>query len=107
MSEEWGAWIYHDGKGCPCVGKMVWVQVGADQYGDPSEHYGDWDDGWVEVSNDEAIGLASRDDHGWCGGDDFTYPIIRYRIRRPLGISILNAILTNIPAPVKQYEVTE
>ena len=26
MSEEWGPWIEHDGKGCPCVGQYAhWV----------------------------------------------------------------------------------
>ena len=95
---EFGPWQDHDGKGCPCVGQVVWIQVGPDGYGDPSEQSGGWDDIWVEVSNDEAIGLAI-DDPGWHGGDGSNYPIIAYRIKRPRALLDLIQLIADLPAP--------
>lgn len=98
---EWGEWQIHDGKGCPCVGQWVWVQVGPDDFGDPSEHSGGWDDIWVEVSNDEAIGLASGDDPGWHGGDENNYPIIAYRLKKPRALLDLIQLIVDLPAPTQ------
>jgi len=84
MSDEWGPWIEHDGKGCPCVGEYVH---------NVHNHGGEW------------FGIAgSQGGRSWDWSANFS-KIIRYRIRRHRGMAILNAILTNLPAPVKQYEV--
>lgn len=95
---EWTEWFHHDGKGCPCVGRMVWIQVGPDDYGDPSEYSGGWDNGWVEVSNDEAVGIAG-DNASWSGGDHDCYPIIRYRISKPRALLDLIQLISDLPAP--------
>lgn len=85
MSSEWGPWIDHDGKGCPCVGYITEV---------------------VFFSLGNHIGMA-----GSCGGHSwlwvmvygfptcriFSDPIIRYRIRKPLGLSICESILADLP----------
>jgi hypothetical protein len=82
--EEWGPWIEHDGKGCPCVGAVVWVRLGPDAFGgDPADDGGPWHPGWTPLSNIEGIGIAAVDDIGWLGGSEDEYSIAEYRIRRP------------------------
>ena len=88
--DEWTDWIEHDGKGCPWVGKMVHVKYR-----------------WVGINpdgteSDKRIYIA-RPTKSWTGGDDRVNEIIRYRIRRPKGMAILNTILADLPAPpIKQ-----
>lgn len=84
---EWGPWIDHDGKGCPCRGD--WVQA-QDRSGDIMEaratgEYGEagsaWD--WASIP------------HIW-----WDAAIIRYRIRKPRGLTILESLLENLPEEV-------
>jgi hypothetical protein len=91
MSEEWGPWIDHDGKGCPCPGQRVqgingwgcldsWI---ADRiFSDLPEVLSSWC--WAMPSN-----LVPR----WeC--------IIRYRVRKPRALMDLIEMVENLPAPV-------
>ena len=85
--EDWGPWIEHDGKGCPCVGE--WIHV-------------------VSFKGDEAEGIAKpscnnpvawrRSRWFWRDYDDGMRidGAKKYRIRRPKGISILTAILREV-----------
>lgn len=76
---EWGPWIEHDGKGCPCRGEYVHIVyedqiefcgiAGSGEYGGKS-----WD--WSNA------GLFSR--------------VIRYRIRKPRGLTILESVLREV-----------
>lgn len=94
MTDEWGPWIEHDGRGCPVRGMMVEIirrngsgfgpyraytlSVGNPTEGDPQE------DNWVHLPK-------PRD-------------IIRYRVRRPKALQQLIQMVENLPAPSKQYE---
>ncbi len=80
QDEQWGPWIEHDGKGCPCRGAFCHItfqrpvrslnpsalrwgaQVG------PSE--------WVGVTN------PTDGDGSWDWSSNYN-PVIRYRIRKP------------------------
>lgn len=89
MSDEWGPWIEHDGKGCPCVGMFVhriYERPGLDVK-----------DGVVKS---EKIGFVRNSGSGnwhWVRG---YAPVIRYRIRKPRGLTILESILADLPEKV-------
>lgn len=101
MSEEWGPWIDHDGKGCPCVGE--WVN-GVERSG--------FEDIWIAgtcvVEGDRVVGRTTdrgTDDCRWSwdvpGNTVWPeYHIIRYRIRKPRGLTILESLLENLPEEV-------
>ncbi len=101
--DGWTNWIEHDGKGCPREGIVVWIEVGSFQEHDPTL-CGDWPSPWLAVSATEAIGRA-EDGPGWRGGGfdeygDGWFPIIRYRIRKPRGLTILEEVAAGIREPV-------
>lgn len=90
--EEWGPWISHDGKGCPVpIGTMARLE---------------WADGWQEVGEVEGSGAWTwgdlRDPKTWSRGSDGLpiLPIIRYQIKKPLGLQMLEAAMRSIPKPV-------
>lgn len=92
MSEEWGAWIEHDGKGCPCVGQYAHV---------------------VSDCGDEFIGIVgshpqfnvSRYPGGsWNWKNRHLARVLRYRIRKPRGLTILENLIADLPAPVGPKE---
>ena len=79
--EQWGPWIDHDGKGCPCVGE--YVNVIFDE-GSPKEIEGSvkglpapWN--WHLPRLPKAWGK-----------------VIRYRIRKPKGLTMLECILAEV-----------
>lgn len=89
MSEEWSEWFLHDGRGCPVpIGTMVWRVFEA-----PLED----GSGIEDISRVEAHELDS-----W-SGRPFAMQVIRYRIRKPKGLTILEGLLENLP---KEVEVT-
>jgi hypothetical protein len=86
MSEEWGPWIRHDGKGCPCAGSYV-----------ESEQR----DGLIEQHIAEGVNpelIASAWD--WSSHLYRDLDIIAYRIRKPRGLTILEELLVNLPERV-------
>lgn len=84
--DEWGPWIEHDGKGCPCKG--MWVLAKDD---------GLWDDGlWEGVA-----GLEGGHSWDWSNSHSFTR-VIRYRIRKPSALLDLIAMVENLPAPTPE-----
>ena len=84
-------WIEHDGKGCPCFGQ--WVAV--------------WHEGMSGIVL-EIEGRAGQD-----GGESWDWrkfgaiskngkritKIIRYRIRKPRGLTILENLVASLDAP--------
>lgn len=76
MSEEWGPWIEHDGKGCPCVGAFVHIV-----YADGFERKG------------RATGGGS-----WRSSSGLIL-ILRYRIRKPRALIELIEMVENLPQP--------
>ena len=90
MSEEWGPWIEHDGSGVPVPrGTVCEIECRDRKCGLI----------WVEQPK-----LESE------GGDCFLWgsvpeeyrhlEIIRYRIRKPRGLTILEGLLENLPDEV-------
>jgi len=86
VSGEWGPWVEHDGKGCPCVG--LWVKAVLE--GVPGRFF-------------EAEGEAA--DEGcwrWVNWHSVapdalrTSRLIRYRIRKPKGMAVLEGILAGL-----------
>ena len=81
---EWGPWIEHDGNGCPCVGQFVhrvYEKIGVNPYG--------------SLSN-ENFGIANGT-QSWRGGSDKVNAIVRYRVRKPRAMKLLQAIAANPP----------
>jgi hypothetical protein len=86
---EWGPWIEHDGKGCPCAGKFVESET---LDGSILQHIagtitpGETDriiDCWIWG---ECIAAGRID---WC--------LIRYRIRKPRALLQLIELVENLP----------
>ncbi len=106
--EEWGPWIGHDGKGCPVRGMMVqcvWLPLE-----DIEEYISE--DGEVSFVVPDDAG-SNIDDTSWIwrivDGQPECYnsliaPIIRYRIRRPRGLTLLRHLIEDLPAPVPVRE---
>lgn len=85
MTDEWGPWIEHDGRGCPCRG--FWVQA-------------------AFRSGAIAEGVAGGFRNGICWDWSIVDRqgagvLIRYRIRKPRGMEVLERI---VAAP-KEVEV--
>lgn len=79
MDGEWGPWIEHDGKGCPCVGMMVhrvfdteFDRLVGESVSPTKEH--------ISICTDEEI-------DSWNGNCDhiigYIPQVIHYRIRKP------------------------
>lgn len=91
MSEDWGPWIEHDGKGCPLPKGTFFHAVGAS--------------GREEVAQREH-GPGVPPPHFWCYWAHDTLPaecfpdrVIRYRIRRPRALQKLVELVETLPAP--------
>lgn len=86
MSDEWGPWIKHDGKGCPCIGQychMVYVDNHA------RFCIAEGSASWI---------WKSLKPSGWGSDPDAVcVPIVRYRIRKPRAMMIFEKILARIP----------
>lgn len=84
MSEEWGPWVEHDGRGCPCKGMFV---EAVDRWGHHDRFVA-----WTVLR-----GRPYIDEHFnawvWSGHPD---DIIRYRIRKPRAMKRLNEILREV-----------
>lgn len=92
--EEWGPWVEHDGRGCPCRGMVV----------ESEERRG-----LVEVHIAGGIGSGGALQWNWDAARRAGYPIgwqiIRYRIRKPRGLTILENLIADLPAPVQPEAV--
>lgn len=80
MSEEWGPWIEHGGTRVPdVVGKVVHC---------------------VYKDGGEVIDMAEGNPAAWIAGYSPGFiPIIRYRIRKPRGLVILEEIANGVRQP--------
>jgi hypothetical protein len=85
MSEEWGPWIEHDGGFVPHLAGY-WVE------GDEVFH--------TFVRRDEwRVETGFGASWNWANWPEFS-KIIRYRIRKPRGLTILEGLLENLPEHV-------
>lgn len=90
--EEWGPWIEHDGKGCPCEGMLVHVV----RFDAP-------DIVVIAGAQCRATGIPVTGKHSawvWPNGKPERTNVIRYRIRKPRGLTILESLLTDLPEKV-------
>ena len=102
MADEWGPWIEHDGAGVCVPGGSV-LQV---KFGGP----GLMPDDFAKLSLEAYPGFFwrwKRVKTGWFSSemrrvcDDPAYaPIIRYRIRKPRGMVVLEGLLADLPESV-------
>ncbi len=90
QKDEWGPWIEHDGKGCPVVGQYV-------------QDVCRFRDGHIWET--EGV-VSSQDAEGWdwslpseCGFFGELGRVIRYRIRKPRGLTILEDIAQGVREP--------
>lgn len=88
---EWGDWIEHDGNGCRCVGEWVHAVGHVDVWGNIIE-----EEGICEKGGEVNWSLV----HPVYGP-----AVIRYRIRKPKGLTILTDILREVEN-TKQPEYT-
>lgn len=88
MSEEWGPWIEHDGNGYPP--EVIWRVCQVTQVC--------WSRGFFTEA--EFVCLGHWPDGGsWNWGNyPETTKVVRYRIRKPKGLKILEGILADLPA---------
>ena len=88
---EWGPWIEHDGKGCPVKGSFVRVV-----YSNGSQRE------FVAWSNIRIPGKPDTDPEtsAWAWVTPRPSKIIRYRIRKPRGLVILESLLADLPKKV-------
>lgn len=94
---EWGPWVEHDGKGCPCVGQYVMVK-GKGCSCNPidvaiAEDTIDWREGIFPAYCTQCKDLGFRGQVGW------------YRIRKPRALIELRQMVENLPSPEKVGEV--
>ena len=79
--EEWTEWFQHDGKGCPCVGKMVNVEYANHQF-------------------ITAIAMGRPEAWDYSVDPRRFIKIIRFRIRKPRALLDLIQLIADLPAPV-------
>ena len=100
MDEQWGPWIDHDGKGCPCRGQ--WVQV---ECRDGWTH-----EGLAEMSTVSRDGNKPRPYNPKCPSRWVWVEvlrknqIIRYRIRKPKGLTILEGLLEDLDVQMDEHQ---
>jgi len=94
MSEEWGPWIEHDGKGCPCPGNFVEMVVVHARFRVVTQTVlREWEAKYCGVAGQNGGGSWN-----WANYPELA-KVVRYRIRKPRGMEILEEVLAKLPAP--------
>lgn len=83
MSDEWSEWIEHDGEHVPNNVRGSWCMI--------EGHDGAW--GNIVVSE----GRVERGHAFVCKSRIFGPQVIRYRIRKPRGLTILQQLIEHLP----------
>ena len=98
MSEqqEWGPWIEHDGRGCPCVGHYIRVQLRN------GEIYEGVAGQMARANGHDPNGFGSA--WVWHPLNDRSLEVVRYRIRKPRGMKTLEDILENLPETTREVQ---
>lgn len=85
--EEWGPWIEHDGKGCPCVG--FYIQATSE---------------WKEhLFGTEGLVRFEGAEWDW-SNFPMARKLIRYRIRKPRALRDLITLVETLPAPQRHTQ---
>lgn len=102
MSEEWGRWIEHNGKGYPLRHGQYYQCV-----------FSDGDEGatisgcGVPYYSKMGVSMTDYGPGSYCPSWEWAdgwVPVIRYRVRRPKALQQLIQMVEKLPAPSKQYE---
>lgn len=99
--EEWGPWIEHDGKTVPVsIGTFVHLV-----FEDGDEWQGiEGTSGVSRTRNGNWIIPDDGDPWSWIWdhpNGEYGDRIIRYRVRKPRGLTILEDLIADLPAPVQ------
>lgn len=88
---EWGPWIEHDGKGCPVLDGVICHRI----LSEPARG-----DDVRALGKDEDISPVDRawEWRAWEWEPDAVW-VLRYRIRKPRGLTILENLIADLPAP--------
>ena len=89
MNDEWGPWIEHDGTECPCVGEWVQAAMSGPQHAR-------WSHGTFFRGIWEG---RARGVNCWVYGSNHMQ-VVRFRIRKPRGLAILEEIANGAREPV-------
>lgn len=93
MDEEWGPWIEHDGRGCPCVG--MWVEC---VIRDGRQYECRAGRTTLNASDNSPIPYRPGAPSRWVWAEvPSGRQIIRYRIRRPKAMRDLIDMMENLP----------
>lgn len=104
MSEEWGPWIEHDGRGCPpsIMGKVIEAEFTSEDGLECT--------GYRVLTVDELVAsceswnaathMGSGADGGWDGKSFPMEYVIRYRIRKPRALQDLIKLVEELPEGV-------
>ena len=95
--EEWTEWFQHDGKGCPCVGKMVEV-VRAN--GDVSQFIAGRGESYKTKASFSYLSMNTKSWWDWASDKPVYGEIIRYRLKKPRALLDLIQLIADLPAPV-------
>lgn len=97
MSEEWGPWIEHDGKGCPCLGAWARTErVGLNIFPSTGTRHAIIEGRILEPANWD----WSRYGELMPGGTSAS-KILRYRIRKPRALQDLIKLVEELPEGVE------
>lgn len=90
MSDEWGPWIEHNGARIPdefCVGDVVQVVSECNETGS------------LDLSPPRVVQPEDFVRYNWFWGES-SHDTLRYRIRKPRGLTILESLLADLPEEV-------
>ncbi len=102
-ADQWGPWIEHDGftPSIPYNVRVQFIYIGSGLVpADGEEVYCAAYPGFFWRWRTIRAGIFRTEKRRVC--DDPAYaPIIRYRIRKPIGLTILESLLTSLPEEVE------
>lgn len=100
MSDAWGPWIEHDGRGCPVKGQLVQIAVlmpwGKYKVYGPVIAGSDCSANGIDPDQSDVSAWV------WPNGKPEPERITHYRVRRPRALEQLRQIAENPTAPLPQ-----
>lgn len=103
MTEQWGPWIAHDGaapRGCR-RGDVVWFQFYCGQVDRSPDPLTLSAPNWFWRRRKVRTGLFRSEVVPVCDDPDYS-PILRYRIKKPRGLTLLEEIARGVREPAAE-----
>ncbi len=94
MSEEWGPWIEHDGKGCPVEGKWVHVTL---RNGHELQTVAGRSVVDANGNFRRGFSLYQFNSWVWSDGGPEGNKVVRYRVRKPRALQQLRDMIADLP----------